>query len=193
MIVGIGGTTRESSTTERALCVALAQASARGASTRLFAARSLAFPMYEAAAAPSLPAARFLDAVRNADGLIIATPAYHGAMSGLLKNALDYLEELRGAPAPYLDGKAIGVIVSAVGPQASGTTLANVRAVVHALRGWPTPHGVTLISSMTDESDPVPGARNDLKALADQVYEFAARSATPVLPNFATHRVYALD
>ena len=35
---------------------------------------------------------------RGAHALIIGSPGYHGGISGLVKNALDYLEELREDP-----------------------------------------------------------------------------------------------
>ena len=80
----------------------------------------------------------------GADGLIIASPGYHGSISGLVKNALDSLEGLSAETRPYFDGRAVGCIVAASGAQAAGSTLAALRAVVHALRGWPTPLGATL-------------------------------------------------
>ena len=67
-------------------------------------------------------------------------------MSGLVKNALDYLEDLRDAPRPYLDGLPVGCITCVFGWQAALTTLQSVRSIVHALRGWPTPPGVALNS-----------------------------------------------
>jgi FMN reductase len=44
--------------------------------------------------------------VRAADVLVIATRGYHSGISGLVKNALDTLEELRDDERPYLDGRA---------------------------------------------------------------------------------------
>ena len=85
--------------------------------------------------------------VRQADRLIVASPGYHGGVSGLVKNALDLLEDLRDDERQYLDGRAVGCIVTAAGWQASVTTLEALRAIVHALRGWPTPFGATLSTS----------------------------------------------
>jgi FMN reductase len=93
-------------------------------------------------------ATRLIDAVRRADCLIIATPGYHGGMSGLIKNALDYLQALAADEDRYLRHKAVGCIVSAAGLPAGAATLASLRATVHALRGWPTPLGV-VVDSLT--------------------------------------------
>ena len=111
-----------------------------------------------------------VEAVRKADGLIIASPGYHGSISGLVKNALDGLEDLRADARPYLDGRSVGLIVSADGGQAGGSTLAALRSIVHALRGWPTPFGVVLNASDPHDQD---NAR--LALVAQQVVEFAGR------------------
>jgi FMN reductase len=146
LIVGLGGSVRPGSTSETALIRALAAAEARGARTLLFGGAFMAgLPVYN----PDEPSAhpgrdRFLAAARAADGLIVATPGYHGSISGLVKNALDSLEGLRDDPRPYFDGRAVGCVVTATGWQACGSTLAALRDIVHALRGWPTPLGAAL-------------------------------------------------
>jgi FMN reductase len=176
-VLGIGGTLRPGSSSEQALRIALSAAAERGAATELLTARDLNFPMYDPGTGPVAAAQWFIDAVRRADGLIIATPGYHGGTSGLLKNALDYLQELAGDPAPYLDGKAVGCLVTASGWQAGGTTLTSLRATVHSLRGWPTPLGVVINSS--DRPFGPDGTVADAKVagqlitLGDQVWSFA--------------------
>jgi len=146
LIVGVGGTVRAGSTSERALVKALAAAEAAGADTELFGGAFMAaLPIYD----PREPDEhaerdRFLKAVSGCDGLIVASPGYHGSISGVVKNALDCLEGLRGDPRPYLDGRAVGCLVVASGWQACGSTLAALRSIVHAMRGWPTPMGAAL-------------------------------------------------
>jgi FMN reductase len=142
-IVGIGGTTRANSSTERAVRLALAAAEAEGAEITMLGPDALLLPHY----APEKPERdemmqRLIATLRAADGVILGSPGYHGGISGMMKNALDYIEDMRGDERPYLSGRAVGCIVSAAGWQAGVTTLTALRSVVHALRGWPTPLGV---------------------------------------------------
>lgn len=182
-ILGIGGTTRPGSSTELALLAGLAAARRAGASTYALAAVDLELPLY----APHQPsddprAARLLEAVAEADGIMIASPGYHGEISGLVKNALDYLEELGDGPRPYLEGRAVGCIVSATGWQGTVTALQSLRTVVHALRGWPTPLGIALNSTQPvfdadgRVQDPEVAARFDV--VADHVVSFARSWST---------------
>ncbi len=164
VVVGLGGTTRAGSSSERALRAALDACAALGAETEAFAAADLEFPIY----APGVTAAdervdRFLAAIRRADGIVVCSPGYHGGVSGLVKNAIDWVEELRTDARPYFDGRPVGLIVVADGWQATATTLTSLRSIVHALRGWPTPYGMTVNPASGA------GAEPDFGLLARQV------------------------
>jgi FMN reductase len=180
LVVGIGGTPREHSTTERALRAALVGVERAGAKTMLFGAADLDLPMYAPERADRTPAAgRLVEALRVADGVIIASPGYHGGVSGMVKNALDYTEELRDDARPYLDGRPVGCIVCASGWQATATTLSALRSIVHALRGWPTPLGVT-INSARQVFGPDGNVIDDavaehLTLLGEQIIDFTRR------------------
>jgi len=145
-IVGIGGTTRPGSSTESALRVALRHAETLGAETLLFGGEALAaLEGYSPEQTTRSEGQRaIVEAVRRADAVIFASPGYHGGVSGLVKNAIDLLEDLRADSRVYLDGMPVGCIVTAAGWQGCNTTLGAMRSIVHALRGWPTPLGVTL-------------------------------------------------
>ena len=181
LVVGIGGTVRPGSTSETALIKALQAAEAAGARTELFGGAFLAaLPHYDPrCAADNAEQARLVETVRRADGLIVSTPGYHGSISGLVKNALDCLEDLRDDEKPYFEGRAVGLIVTAAGAQAGGSTLAALRGIVHAMRGWPTPFGAFLNTGgglfggegeFTDPRDALA-----VEMVARQVVDFAAR------------------
>ncbi len=182
-IVGFGGTTKPASSTERALAVALAAAEQLGARTQLVGGPFLAsLPIYAPENQDRTPEQReIVDLVRQADGLIVATPAYHAGVSGLIKNAIDLLEDLRDDSRPYLHDRGVGIIITAYGWQGSGTTLISVRTIIHALRGWPTPLGVTLNTAEAlfdkDGNCTDPRVVQSLAMLGGQVVNFAHRFA----------------
>ena len=147
-IVGIGGTLRQGSSSELVVRAVLREAQKLGATTEVIAGPDLVMPMYSPEATARTPqAVRLLSALRRAHGVVIASPAYHGSLSGLIKNALDYTEDMRDDERTYLSGRAVGCIACAGGVQAGASTLATLRSIVHALRGWPTPLGVMLNTS----------------------------------------------
>lgn len=145
-IVALGGTIKAQSSTERALNIAITAAQARGAEVETFGADFLAnLPHFGTPASFELESGQhFVDAVRRADGILIASPGYHGSVSGLIKNAIDYLELLAKEERAYLDGRAVGLIATAYGHQAAMSTLVSLRTIAHALRGWPTPMGAAI-------------------------------------------------
>jgi FMN reductase len=188
LIVAVGGTLRQNSSGAAALQLCLAYAASQGARTSLFTGDDLRMPLYEPQALElTEPCQRMIGALRQADGIILASPGYHGSISGTLKNALDYTEEMRDDAASYFDGRAVGCIASAAGWQASAATLSALRSIVHALRGWPTPIGVMLNSSeklFTPSGDCVsPTVAASLVAMTQQVLDFAwqRRHAPPQL------------
>ena len=180
-IVGIGGTTRPGSTSERALAAALARAGSLGCETLLLGALDMPAEAYDPARSDRSPQAQALvAALRRADGVIIATPSYHGGISGLVNNAIDFIEDMREDPRAYLEQRAVGCIVCADGPQAMGSTLNSLRAIVHALRGWPTPYGAAINSRSRpfggDGAEADPAVLSACETVAAEVVRFAQMS-----------------
>jgi FMN reductase len=150
-----------------------------GADTLLLCGSDLDLPAYAPGAEVLAQGARrILAEIRRADGIILGTPGYHGGISGLVKNALDYIEELKSDPRPYLEGRAVGCIVTAAGSQGATATLIALRSVVHALRGWPTPLGAAIVTAnpIFDAAGNClsPRIETQLKVIAQQVFDFAA-------------------
>ncbi|SFP66461.1 FMN reductase [Amycolatopsis arida] len=177
-VLGIGGSLRDGSQSERALRIALGGAEEAGARTSAFTGGRLVLPFYDVTVAErSAEAVELIEAIRAADGLIVVSPGYHGAPSGLVKNALDYVEDLRPDERPYLHGRAVGLVAVAFGWQAAVTTLDQLRTITHALRGWPTPLGgaVNTAEVKFDESGGASEERvvNTLRLIGGQVVEFA--------------------
>ena len=94
-IVAIGGTVSSPSSTEMALRAATQPAIEAGARVDVFGGEYLSdLPFYRGPGHAKDTGREMVEAVRQADALILAAPGYHGTVSGLVKNALDYLEDL---------------------------------------------------------------------------------------------------
>jgi len=185
LIVGLGGTTRANSSTEKVIRLVLRAAEEAGARVLQFTGPQLLLPLY----APENPlrsaeALTLLDALRSADGLVLGSPAYHGGISGLVKNALDYTEDMARDARVYFDGVPVGCIAAGAGWQGANATLAALRSVTHALRGWPTPLGIAANSAepvfATDGSCLSPGLEAQAGAMAQQVLSLATRRTPAV-------------
>ena len=150
-VVALGGTLRPSSSTERALGIVLQGAAEAGAEVLMLSGGDLDLPPYSPETDIRTPACeRLVGELRRADGLVLGSPGYHGGVSGLVKNAIDYVEDLRSDVRPYLEGRAVGAVATGAGWQGAVNTLSALRGIVHALRGWNTPLGVAI--NTTDES-----------------------------------------
>ena len=179
LVVGIGGTIGGVSSTERALRIAVGAAAEQGFRTRIFGGADMArLPLYDPRATSRTDEERaFVDAVREASAVIIASPGYHGSISGVVKNALDLLEETARDERPYLADMPVGLIATAYGWQATGSTIAALRSIVHALRGWPTPFAAAINAQLTkfDEEGGAsdPAVVQQLRLIGKQVARFA--------------------
>jgi FMN reductase len=183
LIVGIGGTTGGTSSTETALRAALAAAEDRGARTILFGGEALAMLPHYNPKSPvrTVEETALVEAVRAASGLIVASPGYHGNISGLVKNALDLIEDTaRDALRPYLTDLPVGLITTAYGWQATGSTIAALRSIVHAFRGWPTPFAAAINSRLCRFDDTGCASETEvmeqLALVGCQVTDFALRA-----------------
>jgi FMN reductase len=173
-IVALGGTLRPESTTGRLLAAALAMAEARGARTTLLTGDDIAFPHYEPGIAEGNPTvARYLEALRSADAIIVGSPGYHGTLSGLVKTALDYVEALSKDRRPYFDGLPVGLLATAGGWQAAVSTLQALRTITHALRGWPTPVGLAI--NTAEPGDAILRCDRQMALMVDQIFAFLRR------------------
>lgn len=181
-IVAIGGSTRPGSSSELAVRQAGRAAEEAGARVVYVTGRDLILPIYDTESTDRTDQARSLvEAIRGAHGMLIASPGYHGGISGMVKNALDYIEDLREDTHPYLHNRAVGCIAVAYGWQATVSTLQQLRQVTHALRGWPTPLGATINAQVTrfaaDGSTEDEAAAAQLATIGQQVVEFARMRA----------------
>ena len=136
-LLAVCGSTREHSYSGRLAIIALAAAQEHGAETRLLELNTLDLPTYN-------PDKDELDheglrvateAVNWADAFLLASPDYHGSMSGAMKNFLDfYWAECAG--------KLFGYIVAS--HEKGLTVMEHMRTSVRQCYGWSLPYGVSV-------------------------------------------------
>lgn len=168
LIVGISGSMRFGTANEQALRVVLDRIDELGGRTQMIVGSRLILPNFDDEVEPEAKAQWLLEAVGEAEGIVLSSPSYHGGMTGLLKNALDYLELLAGAPRPYLRDLPVGAIATGDGWQGPNSTLLALRQTIHALQGWPTPLGVA--QNLSDGG--IGDARPQLRTMAEQLWRF---------------------
>ena len=182
-ILGIGGSTREGSLTLIVLETALKMAREAGTEAVLADVRALDLPVFSAdrplAAYPeSLP--WLLAEARRADAYLLASPTYHGTVSGAVKNVLDALNFLGEDGGDYFGGKPVGLI--AYGGGSAANVLTALYHATRALNGLTVPTVVAVPSGAIEAERRAvvdPGARRRLEALIGETIDLARRLRRP--------------
>lgn len=140
-IVGISGSLRDESYTRMAVRIALEGAQEAGADTRLLDLRDYDLPFSSGNPKDhNYPPGvyRLRDDIKNADGVILGSPEYHGGMSGVLKNAIDLMG------FKEFEGKMIGLVGVSGGLMGATNALASLRTVGRSLHAWVIPEQVSI-------------------------------------------------
>ena len=138
-IVGMAGSLRSSSYSQQALEIAAQRVEALGAEMEILDLRCLKLPFCNGENDyPEYPDVdKMREKVKQADGLILATPEYHGSVSGVIKNALDLMS------FEHLDGKVTGLI-SVLGGQSNSNALNDLRLIMRWVHGWVIPEQIAI-------------------------------------------------
>jgi len=136
-ILGVASSMREGSYGTRTLKTVLDAAGKNEAKTRLLDLRSIRMPMFN----PDISnehheqLEKVIEDLNWADAFVLASPDYHGSMSGAMKNFLDfYWEEFAG--------KTFGYICSS--HEKGLTVMDQMRTAVRQCYGWSLPYGVSI-------------------------------------------------
>src|SRR6476620_2526062 len=137
-ILGIAGSRRLNSYSTRALKLVLEKAATKYASeTNLIDLREMELPIYN----PNISSendkilAYVTREVIKADSYVLASPDYHGSMSGAMKNLLDYFWK-------EFAGKTFGYIVAS--HEKGLTVMDQMRTAVRQCYGWSIPYGISI-------------------------------------------------
>jgi FMN reductase len=138
-IVGITGSLRQDSYSAKALQQVIDMVGAKGVETEILDLRQMNLPFCDGGDEyPNYPDVEKLrNTVKSASGLILATPEYHGSVSGVLKNALDLMS------FEHLSNKVTGLI-SVLGGQSNSNALNDLRVIIRWVHGFVIPEQVAI-------------------------------------------------
>jgi azobenzene reductase len=134
-VLGVGSSMRQGSYSTTALNMILDMAKGNEAETKLLDLRQTNLPMLYAANDDTHEIGQVTELVEWADAYILATPDYHGSMSGSLKNFLDYFWS-------EFAGKTFGYIVAS--HEKGLTVMDQMRTAVRQCYGWSIPYGISI-------------------------------------------------
>lgn len=141
-ILGVTGSLRENSNSTTVLSTLLEIAASKfSAEVQLLNLRETKLPFYS----PSISSADMFygniktisQAVEWADAFVLASPDYHGSMSGSMKNFLDHFWE-------EFAGKTFGYLCTS--HEKGLTVMDQMRTAVRQCYGWSMPYGVSINS-----------------------------------------------
>jgi NAD(P)H-dependent FMN reductase len=136
-LLGIGSSLRKNSSSNKILKMVLDKSQEYGANTSIIELSKMNFPIFN----PNKPKEisedieKINDQIINADAFILATPDYHGSMSGGMKNLLDYYWY-------EFSGKIFGYIVSS--HEKGLTVMDHMRTAIRQCYGWSLPYGLSI-------------------------------------------------
>ena len=158
-VLGVAGSIRQGSYSTRSLKIALEYAKKQGAEVRLLDLNRVVLPLYDPSAPASKEVEHTTEAIAWADAVILASPDYHGSMSGALKNFLDYFYE-------EFAGKVFGYIVAS--HEKGLTVMEQMRTAVRQCYGWSMPYGVSINGPQDFTGDEIRNTRlsNRLRMMA---------------------------
>ena len=132
-LLAFAGSTRAGSLNQALLDLAVTEARGRGAEVTAVRLKDFALPMYDGdLEASDFPkGARDLKALFRAHhGFLIASPEYNGSVSGVLKNAIDWVSRPTDGEAmtalSAFRGKAAGLMAASISP------FGGLRGITHA-------------------------------------------------------------
>jgi NAD(P)H-dependent FMN reductase len=146
-VLGVASSMREDFHSTRALQMVLEEAKKYGSESHLLELRKINLPLYDPGGFGSdEPSSnknnicnddleRITTAIKWVDVFALASPDYHGSMSGGMKNLLDYFWE-------EFAGKTFGYIVAS---HEKGLTVADqMRTAIRQCYGWSMPCGISV-------------------------------------------------
>ncbi len=137
-VLGVGSSMRNDSFSTETLKIILKKVNQNGADIKLLDLNNNPLPIYYHKTSNDMKYTPLVTGMVNwADAFILATPDYHGSMSGSLKNFLDYFWS-------EFAGKTFGYICAS--HEKGLTVMDQMRTVIRQCYGWSLPYGISINS-----------------------------------------------
>ncbi len=138
-VLGVGSSMNKDSFSTETLKIVLGMVNQNNADTKLLNLNNTPLPIYNhKESTEMINVNQAVELVNWADAIILATPDYHGSMSGSLKNFLDYFWS-------EFAGKTFGYICAS--HEKGLTVMDQMRTVIRQCYGWSLPYGISINSS----------------------------------------------
>ena len=142
-ITGVCGSLSADGATRKALAVALRGAAEYDAETALLELRDFNLVFYGSVPENEYPpdVLQLRQALKDSQGIILATPEYHGSLTGALKNMLDLMT------IEDFETKIIGLVGVAGGNIGAINSLNTMKTICRNLHCWVLPQEVSIANS----------------------------------------------
>ena len=173
-VTGICGSLRANGATRNALATALTGAAEYNAETELLELRDFDLVFYGSVPQDEYPpdVFRLRQAIRDSQGIILATPEYHGSITGALKNMLDLMG------IEDFETKIVGLVGVAGGHMGAINSLNTMKTICRNLHCWVLPQEAAIANSAEtfDDDGTVkdPATEERLLNVGRQVVKFAS-------------------
>ena len=173
-ITGVCGSLSADGATKKALAIALRGAAEYDAETALLELRDFNLVFYGSVPENEYPpdVLQLRKVLRDSQGIILATPEYHGSLTGALKNMLDLMS------IEDFETKIIGLVGVAGGSIGAINSLNTMKTICRNLHCWVLPQEVSIANSAQtfDDDGTVkdPAIEKRLLNVGRQVVKFAS-------------------
>ena len=173
-IAGVCGSLSADGATKKALAIALKGAAEYNAETTLLELREFDLVFYGSVPQDKYPPGvlHLRQALKDSQGIILATPEYHGSLTGALKNMLDLMS------IEDFETKIIGLVGVAGGDIGAINSLNTMKTICRNLHCWVLPQEVSIANSAQtfDDNGAVkdPAIEERLLNVGRQVVKFAS-------------------
>ena len=142
-VTGVCGSLSADGATKKALAIALKGAAEYDAETSLLELRDFNLVFYGSVPQNEYPpdVFRLRQALKDSQGIILATPEYHGSLTGALKNMLDLMT------IEDFETKIIGLVGVAGGDIGAINSLNTMKTICRNLHCWVLPQEVSIANS----------------------------------------------